>query len=275
MKKYKLILITIFLIILSCVPEKKNPSEPAEDPVEVSSEATKWINENAHTLNSVDDLIGYADLLPLQNIIGNAKIVAFGEATFGTHECSRVKLRLVDFLVKEMNFNIILLGTDYPESQNIENFINTGDGNLVDLLYNIMWWRFAPGFSNVLDNNLFWYSEEMSEMIAWLYKYNQFKPDDQRLKFYGFGVQRPQKAMIDIIEYVSNVDTLLAEYIESKYFRFQNFCWRYPVVSNSIKNDCRERVIAVRDTIANLRAVFEPVTSPAEYEEILIEYEKK
>ena len=55
--------------------------------------------------------------MPLKSIIGTARIVGIGEMTYGAHECQSMKLRLIDFLVKEMDFNIVcmLLATGYTQ----------------------------------------------------------------------------------------------------------------------------------------------------------------
>jgi erythromycin esterase len=42
------------------------------------------------------------DLLPFQKVIGDAQIVAMGEATHGTREFFQLKHRMLEFLVEKM-----------------------------------------------------------------------------------------------------------------------------------------------------------------------------
>jgi erythromycin esterase len=259
-----LLFILVAVVLFSCVPEKSSPTQSDKSDPQVNPESKNWIVDNAHELYSADDVGMYYDLMPLISLIGNSRIVALGEATYGTHECSRMKLRILDFLVNEMDFNVVLFGSDYPESARISDFINSGNGDVREILYSLLWWR-----TQIKDNNLFWISQEVADMINWIYKYNQFIDDEYKVKFYGYGVQRPQKAMANVIDYFEMVDTSAVEFIMSKYNRFQLFNWRYPVVGTYIMNDCREGVIAVRDTLEKLRSVYAPLTSNEDYEKAL------
>ena len=55
--------------------------------------------------------------MPLKKIIGEARIVALGEATHGTHEFFQMKHRMLEFLVEEMGFNTFAMEAAWPASQ--------------------------------------------------------------------------------------------------------------------------------------------------------------
>ena len=66
------------------------------------AEVPAWIAAHAIRLESPAAGHGFADLQPLKRIIGDARIVALGEATHGTREFFQLKHRLLEFLATEM-----------------------------------------------------------------------------------------------------------------------------------------------------------------------------
>jgi len=254
----------VSILLFSCVPDKSSPTE-SEPPAEpVKPEATKWIIDNAHLLTDIDRTGYYYDLMPLDSIIGNSKIVSLGGATYGTHECPKLKIRIIDYLVNQKDFNVVLFDSDYPETDDLSYFVKTGQGNVTDLLYKVFWWR-----SQIKDNNIFWICQEIADLMHWIKKHNQFLSDENKIKLYGYGVQRPQKAMSDVIEYFETVDSSTAEYVKTNYNRFKNFSHRYPVVGQYVMADCRNGSIAVMDTLEKNRNIYEPISGVESFERAL------
>ena len=89
-------------------PVLDTPTVPAVDEplsdqeINVSPEINNWLRENAIPFNTTEPGSGFDDLMPLKEIIGDARIVALGEATHGTREFFQMKHRMLEFLVKEM-----------------------------------------------------------------------------------------------------------------------------------------------------------------------------
>ena len=55
------------------------------------------------------------DLAFLNDLVGDARIVALGEATHGTSEFFEMKHRILDFLAKEMDFRLFAMEATWPE----------------------------------------------------------------------------------------------------------------------------------------------------------------
>jgi hypothetical protein len=53
--------------------------------------ASNWVKEHAIPLKTVEAGHGFEDMEPLKTVIGNARIVALGEATHGTREFFQLK----------------------------------------------------------------------------------------------------------------------------------------------------------------------------------------
>jgi hypothetical protein len=82
-------------------PATHGPGEPAlTQPVTVASEVSAWLRENAIPFDTTDPNSDFEDLMPLKELIGDARIVALGEATHGTHEFFQLKHRMLRFLVE-------------------------------------------------------------------------------------------------------------------------------------------------------------------------------
>ena len=91
------ILITILLYFPNAGPE----------------EVQTWISKHAIPLDTVEAGHGFEDMQPLKAVIGNARIVAIGEATHGTREFFQFKHRMFEFLVREMNFTVFGMEADW------------------------------------------------------------------------------------------------------------------------------------------------------------------
>ena len=106
----------------------RSPSEPAlTQPV--VPEVSAWLRENAIPFDTTDPNSDFEDLMPLKPLIGDARIVALGEATHGTHEFFEMKHRMLRFLVEEMGFNIFAMEASWAETNLINDYVRTGQGD--------------------------------------------------------------------------------------------------------------------------------------------------
>lgn len=64
-----------------------------------------------------------ADLTPILEAIGDAKIVMLGEASHGTSEFYTVRAELSKRLIQEKGFSLIAVEGDWPSSQQVNRFI--------------------------------------------------------------------------------------------------------------------------------------------------------
>src|SRR6185436_13874253 len=80
------------------------PSASGAGAASAPAEVVRWLAEAARPLATLEDGQGLADLQPLRAIVGDARIVALGEATHGSHEFFAFKRRAVEYLVSELGF---------------------------------------------------------------------------------------------------------------------------------------------------------------------------
>jgi erythromycin esterase len=91
-------------------------------------------------LKTVEAGRGFADMEPLTKIVGNARIVALGEATHGTREFFRLKPRMIEFLATRMGFTILLIEANMPEAYRLNDYVVNGKGDPAHLLKGMYFW---------------------------------------------------------------------------------------------------------------------------------------
>ena len=114
------LVIVVTILPLLLIPYAKGSRLAAQDvpalPAGDTAAVRAWIRNHAIALTTVEAGNGFADLQPLRQIVGDARIVALGEATHGTREFFQLKHRLLEFLVSEMDFNIFAIEASLPEA---------------------------------------------------------------------------------------------------------------------------------------------------------------
>lgn len=161
-----------------------------------------WLAANAIRLSTVEAGHGFADMQPLKKIVGEAKVVALGEATHGTREFFQLKHRMLEFLVHEMGFNIFAIEATMPESFDINEYVLTGQGDPAKALAGIYFWT--------------WDTEEVLGMIEWMRHYNADAKHTRKVKFYGFDMQSAARAAKVTLAYLRRVDPAQAEMAEKE-----------------------------------------------------------
>jgi erythromycin esterase len=174
----------------------ENEADLARDKAAADA-ARSWLAANAIRLDTVEAGHGFADMRPLKDVIGKARIVSLGEATHGSREFFQLKHRMLEFLVNEMGFNVFAIEATMPESFDINEYVLTGKGDPVKALAGIYFWT--------------WDTEEVLEMIQWMRQYNADPKHTRKVKFYGFDMQSAARAAKETLSYLRKVDPKQAE----------------------------------------------------------------
>jgi erythromycin esterase len=138
---------------------------------------------------------GFDDLASLDRLIGNARIVALGEASHGTAEFFQMKHRLLEYLVERKGFTVFAIEGNWPEAQVADRFITTGEGDAGAALAAMYYWT--------------WQAEEVSALLHWMRHYNATQGQHPVLSFAGFDMQVPNvavKRVIDFLDRTSSAD---------------------------------------------------------------------
>ena len=159
---------------------------------QVPREVTAWLENAALPLGGTSPKSGLDDLRQLRSTIGNARIVAMGEATHGTHEFFQLKHRMLEFLVERMGFTVFGIEANWPESLEVNDYVLNGNGDPAQALAGLYFWT--------------WNTEEVLDLIVWMRSYNQDPTHTKKVKFVGFDMQTTRLAVANVDAYLRQVD---------------------------------------------------------------------
>jgi len=180
-RKINTIIITLFicwplLTFFSCNMKEDGqstrlPTGLTEQEQQLVQELNEWLFPlESPPLELTDDQLGFLDRLR------DARIAALGEATHGTREFFQMKHRIFKYLVEHHQHRAFGFEADFAESIYINNYITRGEGNLDDIVENIMhFWV--------------WKTQEVKELLEWMKNYNEGKSEEEKIHYYGFDCQ--------------------------------------------------------------------------------------
>ncbi len=140
----------------------------AQDTIQV---ITSWVKQNSVPLKYIEPGKEFSDLQPLKETLKVVSVIGLGEGTHGTHEFFQMKHRIIEFLVKEMNFNALVLESSFAACQPINDYVLYGKGDRATVLT-------GQGYTP-------WDNEEFSILLDWIRAYNQTVSGEKKVRFYG------------------------------------------------------------------------------------------
>jgi len=161
---------------------------PADDPGPSEAEIA-WLRKHAVPLEGAAP-DGLEDLEPLREMIGDARIIALGEATHGTREFFQMKHRLVQFLAQEMGFTIFSIEANLPEAYAVDTFVQGREGDPRKLILGMHFWT--------------WSTEAVLEMVRWMREFNAIGKGN--IAFTGFDMQKPDAAVNNVLAFLEGVN---------------------------------------------------------------------
>ena len=93
-----------------------------------------WLQQNATPFTTLEPGVDDAELAPLNNVIGNARIVGLGEGTHGTSEFFRMKSRIISYLARNLGFTIFAIEGNMPEAYKMNDYVLNGNDDPKDCL---------------------------------------------------------------------------------------------------------------------------------------------
>ena len=159
-----------------------------------SSDIVDWIRAAAIPLATVEPRSDLKDLEPLRAVIGDARIVALGEATHGTREFFTLKHRLIEFCVAELGFTMLIMEANFAETLAVNDYVLHGIGTAADAVARLRWWP--------------WDTQEVVDVVEWLRGWNAGHA--RKVKFYGYDIADPPAATLGLIDYLDRAAPGLA-----------------------------------------------------------------
>ena len=153
MRRYLAGLVAFFFLAApSAAPARHRATRP---PVSDATPAG-WLSNHAYRLDTME---------PLRAVAGNAPVVALGDDTHGTHEFFELKLKMIQFLVREMKFTTIGFEAPFADFNRLNQYILGAPGD-----------PYTPLMHREL-GYWFWASEEIVAVVEWAREYNRTRGD--------------------------------------------------------------------------------------------------
>jgi erythromycin esterase len=161
------------------------------------AEVVHWLEGAASPVASLELGADPADLAALKRIVGDARIVAIGEATHGSHEFFAFKARAFEFLARECGFTDFVMESDWAAARVANAWVERGEGDLDTALSSL------AGL---------WRTEEYRALLEWMRAWNADPAHARKLRIHGMDLPaQGQELARHVREALARVDPDVAE----------------------------------------------------------------
>jgi protein-L-isoaspartate(D-aspartate) O-methyltransferase len=188
-----------------------------------------------------------ADLDPLLDRIGSARLVLIGEASHGTSEFYRMRARITRALIERRGFDFVAAEADWPDAAEIDAYVRHDPDH-------------RPAFKPFQRfPRWMWANTAVMEFVHWLRDFNADGPDDAaRLAgFHGLDLYSMHTSIEAVLEYLDDVDPDAAEVARGRYgclMPWQNdpTLYGHAVLTGSF-DECEEDVVRMLHDLLDKR----------------------
>jgi erythromycin esterase len=157
-----------------------------------------WLHEQATPLSGALELDAEGSAA-LSAIVGDAPLVALGEATHGSGEFAEWRRRVFQSLVRDKGFTVYAIEAPWAEALVLDDYVVHGKGEARAAISALMSWKDG--------------TEETLRLVQWMRAYNADPRHESKVHFEGFDVSTPRAVKL-LIEYLSQVDAKVLPGIE-------------------------------------------------------------
>lgn len=228
--------------------------------MEVATDLTekqrRWLKKHCTPVvqvkpSRVGEKADYSDLEVFRQAVGDAKVIALGEATHGTSEFFLLKHRLLQYAVQDLGVRVFAVEANQLEVEKINRYVCDGIGT-ADKVIRVM-------FS-------VWNTQEMLALIEWIRAYNIENPS-QKVEFVGFDLQDPSLPMDSLSNFISTWEPAWKPLLDSLQHNYRE-AWRaqyYPQASDSIRLGWKENADKIQRMVSGKKSEWlNRAISPAE-----------
>lgn len=205
--------LAVLLLPLACVSQGQAP------PLAVRSEVVTGLRAAAIPLRGQPK-----DYDALMALVREARLVLLGEATHGTHEFYRERIRITQRLIQEKGFTVIVIEGDWPDAYRVNQYVQGlgRDASAEQALANFT--RFP---------HWMWRNTDVRDLVQWLRQYNSALPiatfsatprgTTPRVEFHGMDVYSLPRSLELVVQHLEQVDPQAARRARERYRCFDRF----------------------------------------------------
>jgi len=139
--------------------------------------------------------IEQADLSPLLERIGEARVVLIGEATHGTSEFYRMRARITRALIETKGFNLVAIEGDWPDVAALDAYVRPEARRPPS----------GPAFRRF--PTWMWRNEETRDFVDWLHDHNRGVWDTaHQVAMYGLDLYSMHSSIEAVLRFLEDVD---------------------------------------------------------------------
>ena len=157
------------------------------------------VAQEAASFNAIDT----ADLAPLLQRIGDARVVLLGEASHGSSEFYRMRARITRELIEHKGFDFVAIEGDWPDTARIDQHVRGGQSEADP-------WSGFTRFPTWM-----WRNEEVREFVDWLRFHNQ--TNRKPAAFHGLDLYSLYGSIDAVLAYLDRVDPTTARVARQRY----------------------------------------------------------
>ena len=171
------------------------PAVPSEEAL------IRNLADAAETFPSIEK----ADLNPLLERIGDARIVLLGEASHGTSEFYRMRERITRQLIIEKGFRFVAIEADWPDAARVDHYVRH--------------FQFPPSEWTAFARfpTWMWRNTEVRDFVSWLRKHNGTVEKEKRVAFHGLDLYSLYDSIRSVLNYLDEVDPESAKVARERY----------------------------------------------------------
>ncbi len=179
------------------------------------------------------------DYCALLEWIGGRRLVLIGEASHGTHDFYRERIRITQLLLQRKGFSGIAIEGDWPDAYRVHRFVR-GRGEDGDAEEALRDFRKFPAWM--------WRNMDVLAFIEWLRDFNVQRSPDRQVGFYGMDLYSLHASMQSVLNYLDKVDPDAAARARYRYSCFDQFgedaqAYGY-AASFGLSASCEEEAVA-------------------------------
>ncbi len=182
-------------------PEREAPKRVQHKAQPVEGDLGTAIAQSAQPFDGVET----ADLGPLMERIGDARIVLLGEATHGTSEFYAMRARISRELIERKGFRFVAIEGDWPDAARVDHYVRHFEFPPSE------WTAFAR-FPTWM-----WRNEEVRAFVDWMRAHNAKAAPNARAAFHGLDLYSLYNSMRRVLAYLDDVDPATAAIARERY----------------------------------------------------------
>src|SRR5438105_9774271 len=146
-------------------------------------------------------------------VIGKARFALLGEASHGTEDFYRERIRITQRLIAEQRFTAVAVEADWPDAYRVNRYVRAAsdDRDAAEAL---------SGFQRF--PSWMWRNTEVRDFVEWLREFNASRPSHRQVGFYGLDLYSLFTSLQAVLAYLDEHDPDEARLARARYACFDH-----------------------------------------------------